>query len=666
MAKKLRPEHIHELYFLSNPQLSPDAKQIAYVQSYIDPAFQTAKGADKEMGAIPRYKSQIYLARAGEKAFAFTSPGSSASQPKFSPDSKQLAFISDREGDRKLFVMALAGGEARALNIQKPIQHFLWHPAGRHLILVLQESEDKQEGKKEDKKAKQEPLKRHLTRVYYRGDGLGFVPREAVGIYRYDLKKDEVGGVLELKTNPQGIALSADGDLLYIAMASSPEAEDQWQSGLWQLKLKNGKLKELIPDDYRLSEPYPSPDGSFIAFFAASEKGNWASPPGLWLAKSDGSEPRLLTGEAEASPSTGGDSRYGAYPNPAIWQDEKHLLFNLNAEGRSHITRLNIETLVQEPLTEGDGVITSYHHVQGQWVYSAETPSQPGEIFWQWGDGLEQISHSNQAFVKRYGLIEAEPRSLKSADDSVELSYWSMKPQKPRKDKALVLEVHGGPHTNYGYGFYFEFQLLAAQGYEVIYGNPRGSSSYGSAFRQALLGRYGSIDADDVLSIARDAKALAEAESSLENLPIHLTGGSYGGFMTNWLIGHTNEFKSAVTQRSISNWLSFYGTSDIGYRFTLLQQGGNPWEDTERLWQQSPLKYVANITTPLLILHSEADYRCPIEQAEQFYTALKQLDKAPCEFIRFPAESHELSRSGRPDRRVARLEALLEWFKRFV
>ncbi|MEZ4605539.1 MAG: prolyl oligopeptidase family serine peptidase [Deinococcales bacterium] len=118
---------------------------------------------------------------------------------------------------------------------------------------------------------------------------------------------------------------------------------------------------------------------------------------------------------------------------------------------------------------------------------------------------------------------------------------------------------------------------------------------------------------------------------------------------------HTNEFKSAVTQRSISNWLSFYGTSDIGYRFTLLQQGGNPWEDTERLWQQSPLKYVANITTPLLILHSEADYRCPIEQAEQFYTALKQLDKAPCEFIRFPAESHELSRSGRPDRRVARL-----------
>lgn len=135
--------------------------------------------------------------------------------------------------------------------------------------------------------------------------------------------------------------------------------------------------------------------------------------------------------------------------------------------------------------------------------------------------------------------------------------------------------------------------------------------------------------------------------------------------MTNWLVGHTDEFTSAVTQRSICNWLSFYGASDIGYKFTEQEQGGKPWDDLEALWNQSPLKYAANVTTPTLIIHAEEDHRCPIEQAEQFYIALKRLGNAPTKFIRFPEEGHELSRSGRPDRRVERLEAMLEWFKKY-
>jgi dipeptidyl aminopeptidase/acylaminoacyl peptidase len=172
------------------------------------------------------------------------------------------------------------------------------------------------------------------------------------------------------------------------------------------------------------------------------------------------------------------------------------------------------------------------------------------------------------------------------------------------------------------------------------------------------LGRYGTIDADDVLAIARHARRKHDKQA-----PIHLTGGSYGGFMTNWLLGQTSEFRSGVTQRSISNWVSFYGTSDIGPRFSEREVEGTPWKNTRKLWRQSPLKYVANITTPLLILHAEEDHRCPMEQAEQLFTALKRIGKAPTRMIRIPGENHELSRSGRPDRRVARLEAILGWFR---
>jgi len=247
-----------------------------------------------------------------------------------------------------------------------------------------------------------------------------------------------------------------------------------------------------------------------------------------------------------------------------------------------------------------------------------------------------------------------------TADVGVDLSYWTLPPVRARRDRAAVLEVHGGPHTNYVYGFAFEFHLLSAEGYTVVYGNPRGGSSFGPEFYQAVLSDYGGGDARDVLAIAEHAMERHRDPRA----PLHLTGGSYGGFMTNWLVTQTDRFASAVTQRSICNWLSFYGASDIGYRFTEREQGGRPWEDTEGLWEQSPLKHVGSVRTPVLVMHSEQDHRCPMEQAEQWFTALKRLGRAEVEFLRFPDEGHELSRSGRPDRRLARLGALLDWFDR--
>lgn len=209
----------------------------------------------------------------------------------------------------------------------------------------------------------------------------------------------------------------------------------------------------------------------------------------------------------------------------------------------------------------------------------------------------------------------------------------------------------------YGYGFFFEFQLLASKGYAVIYTNPRGGEGFGQEFVKAVNGDYGGMDYQDLLTWTD----VAIAQGYIDENKIGVTGGSYGGFMTNWIVGHTQRYAAAVTLRSISNWLSFHGVSDIGYTFIERELYADVWKDTQKLWDFSPLKYVDNVTTPLMVMHSENDMRCPIEQGEQFYVALKKR-KREVEMVRFPGSNHELSRSGRPVLRVARLNHLLRWF----
>ena len=219
------------------------------------------------------------------------------------------------------------------------------------------------------------------------------------------------------------------------------------------------------------------------------------------------------------------------------------------------------------------------------------------------------------------------------------------------------LEIHGGPHSMYGYSFFFEFQLLANKGYGVIYTNPRGGAGFGQAFQTAVNGDYGGKDYGDLMAWTDYA---IKYTGWIDENRLAVGGGSYGGFMTNWIVGHTGRFAAAVTMRSISNWVSFHGVSDIGYTFVEREVQADFYNDVDRMWYHSPLKYVKNVTTPLLIIHGENDMRCPIEQGEQFYIALKKLKKE-VEMVRFPGSNHELSRSGKPVLRVARLNHIIRW-----
>jgi dipeptidyl aminopeptidase/acylaminoacyl peptidase len=273
-----------------------------------------------------------------------------------------------------------------------------------------------------------------------------------------------------------------------------------------------------------------------------------------------------------------------------------------------------------------------------------------------------KLTSFNEKWLRRLDLGEVEEVWYKGVDGN-ELQGWILKPPgfDPNQKYRSILEIHGGPWLQYGQAFMHEFYFLAAHDYVVYFTNPRGGSGYGEAHSKSIHRNWGVNDYNDIMAWA-DYLA-QQPYIDLERMGI--TGGSYGGYMTSWTIGHTNRFKAAVAQRAVSNALSFWGSSDVGYFFEDVWSGKPPWEDFAAYWNQSPMKFVGNVQTPTLVIHSEEDYRCRIEQGEQLFLALQELG-VESEMVLFPGESHGLSRAGRTDRRIVRLNHILRWFDRYL
>jgi dipeptidyl aminopeptidase/acylaminoacyl peptidase len=285
---------------------------------------------------------------------------------------------------------------------------------------------------------------------------------------------------------------------------------------------------------------------------------------------------------------------------------------------------------------------------------------RPTELFIGNDGESMQVSHVNDAWLNAVRPVKAIDLEVSSPDGTA-IQAWLLPPfgldESSGARYPLIVQIHGGPHAMYSHAMFHEMQAMAAKGYGVVFCNPRGSAGYGQDFTMCTRGIWGEADMPDVMAALGAALALPWVDGER----VGITGGSYGGYLTNWIIGHTDRFKAAVTQRCVSNFYSFFGTSDIGFDFGTYQSDGTPWADAEKLLKHSPVSYVDKITTPLLILHSEQDLRCPIEQAEQMFAALRYLGR-DVHFVRFPEEGHELSRSGTPSRRIARLRHLIGWF----
>lgn len=661
MAEKrlITAEDLYRMNWIAGLDVNPANGTVAYLVKRVN---------EKRTG----YQSNIrYINKEGGD-HQFTS-GEQDAAPAWSPDGSQLAFLRKHEGKMQIFCMPFSGGEAVAITkAEHGVSSFAWSPDGKSFIYLAPVGgpvvED-QENKKD--KADQVIV---FDRTKPKADGSGIWDGKRSHLFTISLSGGEAVQVTQGNFDVDLFTVSPDGeDILFAANRPEDEAADAdliMTTDLFLVSREGGEYRRLTSSDLEIYSATFSPDGLHIVFLANDYSYSNATLTRLYKITTSGGPAKCLTSNLDLTIENAGisDMRSGGFYKPVFSKDGQSVYTLASSEGSVQLYRFTVDGSGEyEAITTGSREIFGFamDPVNDGFVYASADASEPGDVYrFDMATHREsRLTYCNLELFEELKLSEPEEFWFK-ASDGQKIHGWIMAPidKEEGKKYPTVLEIHGGPHAMYANTFMHEFQLLAAQGYAVVYTNPRGSHGYGQIFVDACRGDYGGRDYQDLME-ATDEAALRYDYIDEDQWVV--TGGSYGGFMTNWIVGHTDRFKAAVTQRSISNWLSFYGVSDIGYFFTEMEINGNPWEHTTRLWKHSPIAYVHNVHTPLLILHGEEDLRCPIEQGEQMYTALKRLGRET-QLVRFPGSNHNLSRNGRPVLRVERLNRIAGWFNHYL
>lgn len=654
--RRWKPETLLEMRFISDAHISPDGSKIAYVETWIEP-FEHKEGPVR-----PGYRSAIFVIDADggrPHRITYSVKGRDAA-PRWSPDGSKLAFLSTRDEAFQLYLLDLAGGgEARQLtNLAYGVAEANWRPDGKALAFVSRGDKDKEYKRVE--KLRDEKI---IERLPFKFDGQGFLQSEYAHIWTVELDSAGPQQLTSEQFDHAEPTWSPDGSELAFITVSRAELEHTRMADVYVFNIASSTTHRLTETVGPAYHPCWSPDGSHIAYIGHDNHVGNASNEALWCVSRSGGDARLLTVGFEygLENSIATDSRFGRFPYRPVWTNSG-IYFIATRDARTRLFKY-IQGDVVELTPEHTPTISGFTHAAGRTAFTASTQTQTDALYCRDANGTTRmLVHPNIELLDELQMIEQEHVTFKSAD-GLALDGWVMKPLDfdPTKTYPLLLYIHGGPHAAYGHGFFHEFQMLATAGYGVLYVNPRGGTGYGQEFRAMVRQDFGGKDYEDLMAATDMAAAWPWVDAS----KLGVLGGSYGGYMTNWLISHTDRFAAANTQRCLSNLTSFYGTSDIGPYFGEDEFGGKPWANIENFLERSPLRYVDRINTPLLIIHSDEDHRCPVEQAEQLYTSLKILEK-PVRFVRFPHEGHELSRSGEPLHRIARIEYILDWFDHYL
>jgi dipeptidyl aminopeptidase/acylaminoacyl peptidase len=598
--------------------------------------------------------------------------------PVFSPGGSQIAFLSARDKQDGIYLIRSDGGaEQNVIRRRGGFGNLSFSPDGTELLYVFRSAYNApaDESPEAIEKSRKEPVYRHITRLWYRLDGDGWRPDDGYHVWRYDLVNRREIQVTRGKRDESEPVFSPDGR--WIAYSTNlhrdPDKYPQYNE-IIICDRNGGRARRIDKPDGPAGAPAFSPDGKHLAYVGHDNPFDaWgATNLNLWVVPTAGGRAKNLTRRLDTSLSDPtisdtGDAFHG--PSQAVWSTDSRRLY-FTAPGRGSNDLLSISRRGGTPQIEAAGL----WDIQGfradarrrTFVMVVSDPGSPGDLWLYEPAGKRpgrsvQITEINRRLFNEVALGRPQSVWFKSYDGT-RVQGWILKPYGFRGGRRYpaIVEVHGGPRAQYGNVFFHEMQYLAARGYVVFYCNPRGSQGYGEAFTKAIVGDWGGKDYEDVMAGTDYLCRLPYVDTKR----VGITGGSYGGYMTNWVVGHTHRFKAAVTQRSVVNLISFFGSSDFGYD-TQEEFLALPWTKPEELVRMSPITYAHKIRTPLLIIHSENDLRCPIEQAEQLYVWLKYLGRT-VEFVRFPEEPHGLSRGGRPDRRLARLQFISGWFDRFL
>ena len=652
--RKLRADDLFKLVFPMSPVISPDGTQIVYGLKRFDPKNN-------------RYIADLHLVSAkGGRSRQLTRGTATDFRPVWRPDGKEIAFLSTRDKMTNVWVIPVDGGEARQLTrLEGGFYELAYSPDGKQLLFShrVQKKEDPKE------KAKKAQYK-HITRLWHKLDGDGFLPK------------------------------------------------DHWH--IWVVNARNGKGKAITKGEYDVESPVWSPNGKWIAFVAnmADDRDYELETQHLYVVRAKGGRPRQITrrqgpkGMLAWAPDGRSLFFAGHFGGPGEWIKRKYKIWEVGLTKESYkdlspgldnfpfndvvTDTAQGETAIMHPYKDGDEwrIAIAVNEFGACRIYSvpraggtlrlelggdvnivgcgadgihaaasSATMMDAGDIYSFRLDGsarAKRLTQVNRAFFNRLTLTEPEETWFKG--DGGKIHGWILKPPGFRRDRKypMILEIHGGPMAQYGYTYFHEFHLLAAHGYVVCFTNPRGSSGFGLDWVKSIEGRWGTIDYDDLMAVTSSMSR----KPYVDGRRMGVTGGSYGGFMTTWIVGHTNRFKAAVTQRQAGNRLIQFGASDFGW-YEKNRFEAYPWEKPLKYLRQSPNHYAGNMRTPLLIIHSENDLRCPVSQADELFTFLK-VQKKTVELIRFEGESHGLSRGGRPQNRLERLNRIVDWFRRYL
>lgn len=704
----ITPEDYYSFEFLSDPRISPDGKLVAYVVTVVDQK-QNRRVSNVWVTATDNSRAPRQ----------FTFNAQSSSSPRWSPDGQALAFLSSRaagsEGNdnkaggvnnpvtanaqgtvaaaaaaratptpnasiapepsppieptapgspgitsaqstasvetprSQIYVLSLSGGEARRVtNLKNGVSSFQWSPDGTRFVILSRT------GLSDEQKTARSDV-RHYRHTSYKFNDTGWFDDKRSHLW---IVNAETGAAKQITSgedwNDSDPQWSPDSTkLAFVSDRTGKAFDESRNTDVWVIPADGGSLTKISDHAESDESPRWSPDGKTIAFIGQLQE---RDHPKIWLAPATGNAASVLAANG-----------LDLIPTNLRWAENgRALFFETGVKGESHLFRVDVATKALRQITSGARAVhnADISNQSGKMVYAANDFRHLDDLYIAdaGGAGERQLTNRNEKLWKQIQAQGVERITYKGADDW-NIDGFLVKPLHWQEGKRypLILSIHGGPAGMYGVDWYHEFQVYAARGYAVFFTNPRGSTGYGQKFERGIENEWGGKDYTDIMN---GVEALLAKNSWIDRERLGVTGGSYGGYMTNWIVGHTNIFKAAVTLRSVSDFISDEGTRDgaYGHRSDF---GGDLFERFDLYWERSPLRYAKNVRTPTLILHSDNDYRVPLEQGEQWFRALKHFG-VPAEFVIFPRENHNLTRTGEPKHLVESLNWQLYWFDRFL
>ncbi len=647
---RFRPIDVFSLEWASDPRISPDGSHVVYVRNYMDIMKD-------------RRRSNFWIVdENGDNHRPLTTGNENDLSPRWSPDGKRLAYVSAADGSTQLYVRWMDTGQtAKLTNLTSSPNGLSWSPDGRWLAFSMSVPESpppfaemppKPEGAEWAKPAKV------IRKFTYRADGAGYL-RD--GYTQLFVAPAEGGSPRQLTSgafNHGGRpSWTPDGK----ALVFSANRHEDWEheplnSEVHEISLADRSIRQLTDRNGPDAAPVVSPDGSRIAYLGFDDRYQGYQVTKLYVMNRDGSDKSVLTGALDRD-----------VQSPVWKADGSGLFFSYDDEGDTKIAFVPMDgdvqvlagqlggTSIGRPYAGGSFSVST----DGAFAFTYSEPERPADAgVGRRGSQVKRLTDLNEDLFGHKELGSIETIRFDSSHDGRKVQGWIVKPPgfEPGKKYPLILEIHGGPFTNYGGRFSAEVQLFAAAGYVVLYTNPRGSTSYGEEFGNLIHHAYPSEDYDDLMS-GVDAVI---ARGYVDESNLFVTGGSGGGVLTSWIVGHTDRFRAAVAAKPVVNWYSWALTADMygyGWKYWF---PGFPWDHTEHYMKRSPLAYVGNVTTPTMLLTGEEDYRTPMSESEQFYQALK-LRKIDAALVRIPGASHGIA--ARPSNLISKVAHILEWFE---